>query len=233
MLRRAYGYFVDSTKSSANGSAKSGVSSNEAEPRLRHRLAYDFYSSLVFVVALTGFSSLKVLLILFINFKIGTSLPRTAIPVATWIFNIGILFANELGRGYHYSTIGDAIMPFYAAAPALGKFLDSYGGLMPRWEVLFKVTVLRMISFDFDHYWSLDRSRAGSPLEVCDAIVPRGTCTVLDHCLLTVSRRNNWIPQHFQRESGCLCLLRQLHSRHSGHMLPTYYIHRCISPGQS
>lgn len=125
-------------------------------------------------MALTGFSSLKVLLILFINFKIGTSLPRTAIPVATWIFSIGILFANELGRGYHYSTIGDAMMPFYAAAPTLGKFLDSYGGLMPRWEVLFKVTVLRMISFNFDHYWSLDRSRAGSPLEVCDAIVPRG-----------------------------------------------------------
>lgn len=37
---------------------------------------------------------------------------------------------------------------------------------MPRWEVLFKITILRLISFNMDHYWSLDRSRSGSPVEV-------------------------------------------------------------------
>lgn len=170
LLRRAYERLAQPSKSAANESARTNVVGNEGEIRLHRRLAYDFCSSLVFVAALTGFSSLKVLLILFINFKIGTSLPRNAIPAATWIFNIVILFANELAQGYRYSRMADAIEPFYAAAPALGKFLDSYGGLMPRWEVLFKVTVLRMISFNFDHYWSLDRSRAGSPLEVCGPV---------------------------------------------------------------
>lgn len=168
LLRRAYERIAPPSTTTGNESAKTNSIANDGEIRLRHRLTYDFYSSLVFVVALTGFSSVKVLLILFINFKIGTSLPRNVIPVATWIFNIATLFANELAQGYRYLTIADATVPFYAAAPALGKFLDSYGGLMPRWEVLFKVTVLRMISFNFDHYWSLDRSRAGSPLEVCD-----------------------------------------------------------------
>lgn len=171
-----YESFAVSTQPSPNQTAKSTSTSNQAETKLHHRLAYDFYSALVFVVALTGFSSLKVLLILFINYKIGTSLPRNAIPLTTWIFNVGILFANELGQGYRYSSIADIMIPFYSAAPALGKFLDSYGGLMPRWEVLFKVTVLRMISFNFDHYWSLDRSRAGSPLEVCNSFVPFWLC---------------------------------------------------------
>lgn len=36
---------------------------------------------------------------------------------------------------------------------------------MPRWEVLFKVTVLRLISFNMDHYWSLEYP-AGSAIEV-------------------------------------------------------------------
>jgi len=168
LLRRAYESFVRPSKPAGNESAKPASIANDGEIRLRHRLTFDFVSSLVFIVALTGFSSLKVLLILFINYRIGTSLPRNAIPAATWVFNIAILFTNELAQGYRYSAIADAMVPFYPAAPTLGKFLDSYGGLMPRWEVLFKVTVLRMISFNFDHYWSLDRSRAGSPLEVCD-----------------------------------------------------------------
>ena len=138
-----------------------------ADARLRNRLAFDFGSALVYLVALTGFSVLKILLILFINFKIGTGLPRHAIPAVTWAFNIAILFANEFGQGYRYSVLSEAIVPFYPAAGDWGKFLDSHGGLMGRWEVLFKITVLRMISFNFDRYWSLDRSRAGSPVEVC------------------------------------------------------------------
>jgi hypothetical protein len=46
-----------------------------------------------------------------------------------------------------------------------GHTLDSYGGLMARWEVLFNFTVLRLISFNLDYYWSLN-SKVGSPLEV-------------------------------------------------------------------
>lgn len=120
----------------------------------------------MYIAALNGFSTFKILLILFINFKIGTALPRSAIPAATWVFNIVILFANELGRGYPFTTMSDFISPIFPAAAGWGKFLDTYAGLNSRWEVLFKITVLRMISFNFDYYWSLDRSRAGSPIEV-------------------------------------------------------------------
>jgi len=45
-----------------------------------------------------------------------------------------------------------------------GHTLDSYGGLIPRWEVLFNFTILRLISFNLDYYWSLN-TRTSSPLE--------------------------------------------------------------------
>lgn len=137
-----------------------------ADQRLRRRLAFDFWSALVYIAALNGTSMLKILVILFVNFKIGTALPRNAIASTTWVFNIVILFANELCQGYRYSAIGNFLVPVWPAAADWGRTLDSYGGLNPRWEVLFKVTILRMISFNFDRYWSMDRSRAGSPIEV-------------------------------------------------------------------
>jgi hypothetical protein len=159
---------TQSIPSSQDVNAKGqGVS---AQTKLASRLTFDFYSSIVFIAALNGFSALKVLLILYINFKIGTALPRHAIPAPTWVFNIAVLFANELTQGYRWSALGKAFVPFYPPVTELGNFLDSYGGIMPRWEVLFKITILRMISFNMDHYWSLSRSRAGSPLEVSQQV---------------------------------------------------------------
>ncbi|KIX93410.1 uncharacterized protein Z520_10829 [Fonsecaea multimorphosa CBS 102226] len=167
LLRRAYERLTLTSPPTSNGSANShpSLSQSTAESRLRHRLAFDFGSALIYIVALNGFSVFKILVILFINFKIATALPRNTIPVATWIFNIAILFANELAQGYRYSVMAEALVPFFSPAADWSKFLDSYGGLNPRWEVLFNITVLRMISFNFDYYWSLDRSRAGSPIE--------------------------------------------------------------------
>ncbi|EXJ89341.1 hypothetical protein A1O3_02408 [Capronia epimyces CBS 606.96] len=149
----------------ANGNAKVQSVTAEANLRLQSRVSFDFYSALVYIAVLNGFSTFKILLILYINFKIGTLLSRNLISAATWIFNIAILFANELTEGYRFSALGEAISPIIPAAASWGRFLDSHAGLNPRWEVLFKITMLRMISFNFDRYWSLDRSRAGSPIE--------------------------------------------------------------------
>lgn len=116
---------------------------------------------------------LKVLSILYINFNLATRLPKTYIPTATWIFNIGIMFANELCKGYQFAAIAEFFLPpsaFSEAGSAYaiswGKWLDSYSGLLPRWEILFNITVLRLVSFNLDYYWSLDY-RSASPIEVC------------------------------------------------------------------
>ncbi|OLN84313.1 Glycerol uptake protein 1 [Colletotrichum chlorophyti] len=145
----------------------------QGDARLEQRASFDYRFALVFLVALHGFSALKVLAILHINYALATKLPRRYIPAATWIFNVCMLFANELAQGYRFAAIARYITPPSPGKSLLdedpflvrwGAWLDSYGGLMSRWEILFNITVLRLISFNLDYYFSLDQ-RSGSPLE--------------------------------------------------------------------
>ncbi|PGG97714.1 hypothetical protein AJ80_09649 [Polytolypa hystricis UAMH7299] len=140
-----------------------------ADARMERRVSFDYYFALVLLTVLHGFSALKVLAILTINYKIATKLPRDRVPLATWVFNIGILFANELFRGYHFADIAalftwGSSLGSDALIVSWGKWLDSFGGLIPRWEILFNITVLRLISFNLDYYWSLDYP-SGSAIE--------------------------------------------------------------------
>ena len=144
--------------------------------RLSQRISFDAGFSVLFLFALHGISALKVLAILCINYSIAKRVKIEYMPVVTWVFNIGILFANELGEGYPLGRIADAILPGAASLDDnvgviskanWGTVLDRYGGLIPRWEILFNVTVLRLISFNLDYFWSLHRT-GGSSIEVCD-----------------------------------------------------------------
>lgn len=148
---------------------------DQAEARLEQRASFDYTFAMIFLAALHGFSMFKVIAILWINYNIATGLPRKLVPAATWVFNIATLFANELCQGYHYRDIAAVISgtsPFLLRTVAVhnglvdwGMWLDSWGGIMGRWEVLFNITVLRLISFNLDYYWSLDY-RGVSPIEV-------------------------------------------------------------------
>ncbi len=159
--------------SRVNGKGHTFTSAADGDARMNQRASFDFGFALIFLAALHGFSALKVVLILYLNFCIATRLPRKYVPVATWVFNIGTLFANELCDGYKFAKIAQFISsPGHdkvengVVLHSWGTWLDSYGGIMSRWEILFNITVLRLISFNLDYYWSLDR-RAGSPIEVC------------------------------------------------------------------
>lgn len=166
----------------SNGSDSPSGSASEsilADRRMNQRISFDVGFSVLFLLALHGFSAPKVLLILYVNYILATRLRKEYVPVATWIFNIGILFANELGKGYPYGDIANVILPWSASAVVTteqdpkrnwGAVLDSYGGLIPRWEILFNVTVLRLISFNFDYIWSLDRGTS-SPVEVRKSLI--------------------------------------------------------------
>lgn len=131
--------------------------------RFNRRVTYDLGFAIAFLLALHGISAFKILIILYLNYAIGTApLSKPTVAGLTWIFNIGILFANELARGYE----------FRRNVPALG-WLDAYGGLIPRWEVLFNFTVLRLIAFNFDYIWAQGRG-ASSLLEVSNVAPSRG-----------------------------------------------------------
>lgn len=163
---------------SKNGSWKPNgsstyISAADGEARLEQRASFDFGFALIFLVALHGFSAFKILLILYLNFCIATRVPRRYVPAATWIFNIATLFANELADGYKFTKIAAYLSPVDGVAPQEANmvhnwaaWLDSYGGIMSRWEILFNLTVLRLISFNMDYYFSLNM-RGGSPIEVC------------------------------------------------------------------
>ncbi|CAN8100939.1 unnamed protein product [Discula destructiva] len=145
-----------------------------AQARLEQRASFDYSFALIFLAALHGFSMFKVLAILWINYNLATNLPRRYIPVATWTFNIGVLFLNELCDGYKYRDIAMVLSgtspylvrtaPINGTLTDWGAWLDSWGGIMSRWEILFNITVLRLISFNLDYYWSLNY-RSSSPME--------------------------------------------------------------------
>lgn len=161
LLRKAWDRFFPTTDKKASG-----------VERLEQRVSFDYIFAILFLFILHGFSAFKILLILNVNYRLATKLPRQCIPIATWAFNIPVLFANELCRGYHFQDIASIIAP---ALMDWGSWLDSYGGLLSRWDVLFNITILRLISFNMDYYWSIDK-RGAVGLEVRWPLFVRRLC---------------------------------------------------------
>lgn len=171
------------------------IQDRQADARLDQRVRFDVGFACIYLLALHGSSAFKVLTILYINFSLAKGLPKSYVPLATWVFNIGILFANELCKGYPYAAATLVLLPWSDASQSSsggntslnwGSYLDSYGGLLPRWEILFNITVLRLISFNLDYCWSLDLT-GGSLLEVSKALI---VCNPRPW-LLIVQRRSN------------------------------------------
>ncbi|EMD00295.1 hypothetical protein BAUCODRAFT_145583 [Baudoinia panamericana UAMH 10762] len=168
LLRRGVEYVINALGKDSGG-VKS-VASVNPNTRLQRRATFDVVFAAALLMVFHGLSAAKVLLILWLNFQIPTKLPKQYVAVATWTFNITILFANELCHGYRFAEIAAFVLPPQTtlageqAEAGWGAWLDGYGGLIPRWEILFNITVLRLIAFNLDYLWSMDR-RAGDPLE--------------------------------------------------------------------
>lgn len=145
-----------------------------ADARLDRRITFDVVFGILYLVALHGVSAAKALVILYLNFMLATRLPRKYVPAATWVFNIGVLFGNEFGKGYPLALVAEYFLPLLASTDTASEkatqvtwrtTVDNYGGLIPRWEILFKFAILRVISFNFDYCWSSNRA-GDNPLEV-------------------------------------------------------------------
>lgn len=151
------------------------TSTYRASHNITRRNIFDIVFALIFLSALHSFSVLKIVVILTGNYLISFFHPTSiANPILTWVFNVGVLFANEYCEGYRFATI----LPWLAAGEGagVGRMMDSAmnGGLLPRWNVNFNITVLRLISYNLDHYWAAKKlkegdqatSEAGTVLEV-------------------------------------------------------------------
>lgn len=151
LLRRVWGAVRRPGPGAASGPA-----------RLELRASFDAAFAGLFLLVLHGVSAAKVLAILAANYHVATRLPRRHVPVATWLFNVSTLFANELCEGYRLEALAQRLAPAASAPVRWAAWVDGFGGLVPRWEVLFNITILRLISFNMDYYWSLDRCGANS-----------------------------------------------------------------------
>ena len=172
LLRKIYVYFYVAADSEQCRSDDCMAVRGEA--RLKQRVSFDLIFATIFLFVLHGFSALKVFLILYVNYFLAIALPRRYMPVVSWVFNIAILFTNELYHGYQYSDVACLVSQTPVSLGEQGEtnwgsWLDSHGGLIPRWEILFNITGLRLISYNMDFYWSLEH-RSSSPVEVSNLV---------------------------------------------------------------
>lgn len=131
------------------------TSSYRASHNITRRNIFDIVFALIFLATLHSFSVIKILVILTGNYLISFFHPTSiANPILTWLFNIGVLFANEYFDGYRFAKV----LPWLIAGEGagVGHAMDSAynGGLLPRWNLSFNITVLRLISYNLDHYWA-------------------------------------------------------------------------------
>jgi D-alanyl-lipoteichoic acid acyltransferase DltB (MBOAT superfamily) len=117
---------------------------------LRVRICYDFVCSMSFFMISYGTSCIWITQIVLINYMIGKWGRSMYISsILTWIFSLTILITSEYYHGYHF-------------APWI-PFLDHYRGIIQisdlSWHIHFRLTLLRMISFNMDYRWALNRKQ--------------------------------------------------------------------------
>ena len=152
---------------SARGSYRQvgGGSAQEGGPR-PGRYPFLIFWTAVIVLALHGTNTIKLLACCGINYAIAKGLAGT--PLATpliWIFNIATLFAVHYYDGFELSHMHSAfnilvrIMTHRHVAHnvPLINFLfwqDGFKGLLPRWQINYNITMLRLVSFALDYHWA-------------------------------------------------------------------------------
>ncbi|KAF9429700.1 glycerol transporter, partial [Entomortierella beljakovae] len=120
---------------------------NSQQPLYR---AYFFLAfSLIYVYVMHGYSILKIGAIIVANYCIAMiGGGKRWMPLATWIFNLSVLFLNEAYDGYRFGNFHDSL-----------SWLDGNRGMNGRWDVHFNITMLRLVSFNMDYYWSKSTPR--------------------------------------------------------------------------
>ncbi|GAA5936100.1 uncharacterized protein JCM15063_002710 [Sporobolomyces koalae] len=115
--------------------------------------------SLVMLLALHGTSLVKILAILYVNWRLARmalesegarlGIQREWVPWLTWSFNVACLFLNEIYGGYEFGKLASSL-----------SWLDEHKGLLPRWQIMWNISMLRIVSFNMELYWSTSSTPA-------------------------------------------------------------------------
>eukprot|EP01119_Soliformovum_irregulare_P022959 TRINITY_DN7939_c2_g1_i2.p1 TRINITY_DN7939_c2_g1~~TRINITY_DN7939_c2_g1_i2.p1 ORF type:complete len:539 (+),score=167.65 TRINITY_DN7939_c2_g1_i2:202-1818(+) len=105
-----------------------------------------FYNliSVIAVFYMHGWDVIFLYVIATVNFLISRIFKSFKLnPIISWIFNLSVLFTADKFNGYRGTFE-------YLGIPTL----ESHGIL--RWNIYFKITMLRQIAFNLDYYWMLN-----------------------------------------------------------------------------
>ncbi|KAI9296225.1 MBOAT-domain-containing protein [Neoconidiobolus thromboides FSU 785] len=116
---------------------------------LNSKIMFSGIFSMVLLFALHGYSMMKLFIFISLNYILGKLSKRNVLnPIFTWVFNIAaLLFCNYFSKQVKFEH-------FFMGL----KFMDEFNGLLPRWDIHYNITALRMISFNMDYYWSKPNS---------------------------------------------------------------------------
>lgn len=96
---------------------------------MNHRVIFDLFFALCFLIGVHGANIIKILIILSLNYTIAKQLGgRKVLPWVTWVFNVGVLFLNEWFDGYQFRDIHDLAAPLVPFFPStsLHSLVSSY-----------------------------------------------------------------------------------------------------------
>lgn len=116
------------------------------------RTGFDFVFGLIFIIAVHGTNFLRILIHLVINFSISKYIKRNDVATAlTWIYGVLSLFLND---------------NFRTVRLGIGFIDNGFQGIIPRWDVFFNFTLLRMLSYNLDYIEKRKSASEESNLEL-------------------------------------------------------------------
>ncbi|EPY49659.1 membrane bound O-acyltransferase [Schizosaccharomyces cryophilus OY26] len=121
------------------------IFSHKVQDKLALKNMYRFWFSMVFSLIVYGSGMIYVFSIVFIYYLISKVFRDHILnPLLSWGFSIFLLLYKEHFGLYKFANLH----PFLS-------FLDDHTGILERWYVLFNISILRLISYNLDYYWSI------------------------------------------------------------------------------
>ena len=147
--------------------------SNFLPPAPKNRHAFLMLLTAIFVLALHGTNTLKLLFVVLANYVLANTLGGRSVlaPVAIWLFNVGTLFAVHWKEGFRYSDLWSGL-----------SLLEEYQGLLPRWQINFNITMLRLVSYSMDLHWARQQGFGQTMPTQSDGETPRHEPTPRERC---------------------------------------------------
>ena len=113
-----------------------------------------------FVSALHGSNTPKLLACCAINYVLIKAFGGTvfATPVI-WTFNIVVLYLVHFYDGFDLTVLSSLF----------GPLEHSWKGLLPRWQINYNITMLRLVSFGLDYHWAKQEQQSSRPTSAAAA----------------------------------------------------------------